>query len=81
MTSQEIIEVQNRIASLIFDNAPVGWKIFRINMEMKFDEQNELDRYSRIVYCYKGDVLEHDINYSPSDNFDDELSEYFADFL
>ena len=78
MSPQKIINLQNEIGNSIFDNAPDNWKIFRVNIEMLFDN-NELLATSTVVYCYKGDSLHEDLDYLPSDKFDEELNQYFLD--
>lgn len=78
MSPQEIINLQNEIGNSIFDNAPDDWRIFRINIEMLFDNE-ELVTSSTVFYCYKGDLLYDDLDYQPSDNFDEELNQYFLD--
>ena len=78
MSVQQILELQNEIANLIFDEAPNNWRIFRINKEMVFDGE-EMEASSSIVYCYIGELSDYDIDYLPADNFEDKLDEYFEE--
>lgn len=78
MYPQQIIELQNKIGNSIFDNAPNDWKIFRINIEMLFDNE-ELVATSTTVYCYRGDSLYDDLDYLLSNKFDKELNQCFLD--
>ncbi|PSB58371.1 hypothetical protein [Chamaesiphon polymorphus] len=77
MTASQVLEIHREIAQLAFNYAPTDWKIFRINMEMVFDENQELDASSMAVYCYKGNALEQDMDYLTDDDLDERLYEYF----
>jgi hypothetical protein len=78
MSADKMIEYQNRIGALIMQNAPKDWRILRINAEMIY-ENNIIDGYSLISYCYKGELLEYDINYLPASNFVMQLYKLFIE--
>jgi hypothetical protein len=68
MSTGKIIECQDKIGELIMQEAPDDWRILRINAEMLYSDDN-IDGYSLMAYCYKGELLEDDINYLPSRDF------------
>jgi hypothetical protein len=72
MSTSQIIEHQDRIGALIMQNAPKDWRVFRVNVEMLFDN-DAMDGYSLIFYCYKGDSLIDDVNYLPPNDFGNQL--------
>jgi Protein of unknown function, DUF600 len=78
MSADKMIEYQDRIGALIMHNAPKDWRILRINAEMIY-ENNTVDGYSLISYCYKGELLEYDINYLPTSNFVMQLYKLFIE--